>query len=56
MPYNFIDEDDINKSISAIRNCIGREIGVFSQNPKKLTGMEVFYGKENIEKELTNNG
>lgn len=49
----FTDEDDIYQSLRALTMCIGNEVGICTEHPKVLTGVNLIRGKEAIEKELT---
>lgn len=49
---SFSDEEDIRKSIYAVRQCIGRVCGTATDNPRKLIDMQVIRGKEAIIEEL----
>ena len=52
---SFSDEMDLFQSVYAIRSCIGKLIGIATDNPRVLVGMEIIRGKENIAKELNHN-
>lgn len=49
---SFSSQDDLNKSVYAIRECIGTIVGRTTSNPKKLMFMSVIRGRKNIEDEL----
>lgn len=51
---DFISADDIAKSYGAIQNCIGKTVGLATDNPRVLAGVDIIRGKENIIKELEN--
>lgn len=52
---SFSDAEDLQKSVYAIKQCIGHVCGTATDNPKVLTGMSVIRGKENIMEELKEN-
>jgi|GEM_PF-99848 len=49
---SFTDIEDFNESYYCILKCIGKEVGIATDNPKVLTYACVIRGKEEIEKEL----
>lgn len=49
---SFSDKNDLYKSVFAIESCIGKLIGIATDNPKVLTDMTVIIGKEKIINEL----
>lgn len=49
---NFSDQADFYESMKAIHSCIGKTVGIATNDPKVLTGMTVIRGKENIIQEL----
>ena len=49
---SFTDIEDFNESYYCILKCIGKEVGIATDNPKVLTYAWVIRGKEEIEKEL----
>ena len=49
---SFTDIEDFNESYYCILKCIGKEVGIATDNPKVLTYACVISGKEEIEKEL----
>lgn len=51
---SFSDSSDFAESVHANQYCIGQMIGVATDTPKKLVGMAVIRGKEEIIKELGN--
>lgn len=48
----FSDEADIYESLRAITSCIGKTVGIATEQPRVLTGVSLIRGKEAIEKEL----
>ena len=52
MKPSFTDIEDFNESYYCILKCIGKEVGIATDNPKVLTYACVIRGKEEIEKEL----
>ena len=53
---SFSDAADLMQSVYAIHNCIGKMVGIATDNPRVLVDMAVIRGKENIIKELTMGG
>lgn len=49
---SFSSENDLMESVYAIQRCIGKMIGIATDNPKVLIDMDVIRGKNNIIKEL----
>ena len=49
---SFTDIEDFNESYYCILKCIGKEVGIATDNPKVLTYACVIRGKEEIEKEI----
>ena len=49
---SFTDIEDFNESYYCILKCIGKEVGIATDNPTVLTYACVIRGKEEIEKEL----
>lgn len=49
---SFTDIEDFNESYYCILKCIGKKVGIATDNPKVLTYACVIRGKEEIEKEL----
>lgn len=50
---SFSDENDLCQSVFAIKNCIGKTVGIATDNPKILVACSVIRGKENITQELS---
>lgn len=48
----FSDSVDLSESMYAIRGCIGKVVGIATDNPRVLKDCIVIVGKENIIKEL----
>jgi hypothetical protein len=53
---SFSDKADISESYYCICQCKGKLVGTATDNPRVLKGAEVIRGKENIIKELEENG
>lgn len=51
---DFYSAEDIANSYGAIVHYIGQKIGLATDNPRVLTGVDVIRGKENIIAELGN--
>lgn len=49
---SFKDEADITESYYCLGRCIGKKVGICTDNPGVLRGVEIIRGRENIEKEL----
>lgn len=49
---NFVSEKDLQESVFAINRCIGKKVGLATDNPKILANYEVIRGKESIRQEL----
>ena len=49
---SFSSENDLMESVYAIQKCVGKLIGIATDNPKVLIDMDVIRGKDNIIKEL----
>lgn len=50
---SFSDQSDLYESMKAIHSCIGKVVGIVTNDPKVLTGMTVIRGMENIRRELS---
>lgn len=50
---SFTDEVDLMDSVFALKRCIGKLVGIATNDPKILIGVQVIYGEKSIEKELT---
>lgn len=50
---SFEDHRDLYESMRAIHGCIGKKVGIGTNDPKVLTGMIVIHGEENIIRELS---
>jgi hypothetical protein len=53
---SFTDEADIAESYYCIGCCKGELVGASTDNPRVLKSVEIIRGKENIIKELEENG
>lgn len=51
---SFSSRADLAESYHCLRMCIGKMVGLATENPKVLTAVERIIGKENIIKELEN--
>ena len=49
---SFSDHADLMESVYCLRLCIGKMVGIATDTPKVLTGVQVIRGKENIVREL----
>ena len=49
---SFSDDEDLAESAMAISQCIGKLVGIATDNPKILKSCSIIRGKENIIKEL----
>ena len=49
---SFSDQADLMESVYCLRLCIGKLVGLATDTPKVLTGVQVVRGKENIVREL----
>ena len=49
---SFSDHADLMESVCCLRLCIGKMVGIATDTPKVLTGVQVIRGKENIVREL----
>lgn len=49
---SFSSEIDLMASVYAVQKCIGKMIGIATDNPRVLVDMEIIRGKNNIIKEL----
>lgn len=49
---SFSSKKDIEKSYFCILACVGKTVGIATENPKVLKKTELITGKENIIKEL----
>ena len=49
---SFSDQADLMESVYCLRLCIGEMVGLATDTPKVLTGVQVVRGKENIVREL----
>ena len=49
---SFSDHADLMESVYYLRLCIGKMVGIATDTPKVLTGVQVIRGKENIVREL----
>ena len=48
---SFSDHADLMESVYCLRLCIGKMVGIATDTPKVLTGVQVIRGKENIVRE-----
>ncbi len=51
---SFTSQADLFESVHAVKSCIGKLVGVATDNTQILTDMNVIRGREAIEKELEN--
>ena len=49
---SFSDHADLMESVYCLRLCIGKMVGIATDTPKVLTGVQVIRGKEYIVREL----
>ena len=49
---SFSDHAHLTESVYCLRLCIGKMVGIATDTPKVLTGVQVIRGKENIVREL----
>ena len=49
---SFSDHADLMESVYCIQLCIGKQVGLATDTPKVLTGVQVIRGKQEIIREL----